>query len=53
MKHFGIVTSTRQGRHCIYALNGPLFVSTLQGIMAKVYEHAALCCPPDLMSKGK
>jgi DNA-binding transcriptional ArsR family regulator len=42
----GVVRGQREGRHRIYEIDGPAFVTTLEQILGEVRTAAAICCPP-------
>jgi len=51
MERVGIVKSTWEGRRCIYEVNGPHFIATLEGIMSEVHANSSLCCTPEPAAK--
>ena len=40
-----IVRSSRQGRHVIYALDGPVLVARLESLLATAKALVSGCCP--------
>lgn len=49
----GIVRSTRQGRHRLYALDGRAFVSRFELLSSRLRELAPLCCAPTAAKEAK
>lgn len=41
----GVVESEKDGRHVIYALNGPNIISKFEKLMAAIRALSPFCCP--------
>jgi DNA-binding transcriptional ArsR family regulator len=41
----GIVKSSKEGRHVIYALDGPALVARLEALLAMAKALVSSCCP--------
>ncbi|MEQ1501600.1 MAG: metalloregulator ArsR/SmtB family transcription factor [Myxococcota bacterium] len=47
MHGVGVVRSYKEGRHVVYALDGPALIARLEGLLATARALVARCCPVD------